>query len=547
MREKSFAACHSHSYLYIYKMHHSSQSTSFMTLLAALLIVCCSLGGTRGDEASRLLHTTTTSSNSSNTRHLQFMGLSSESNMTDAEFWNVLSELGGSPVRAPTAAPIVSTASVNGTTPSSSGNTTNSSDSNNSSHPESSHPLDSNNATTTAMNKDDGSDMDVYNMTSGESPLNTTNASASGNSTNKDDGDDLDGYDPYRVTKVPTASPVSYDPYRVTKSPTASPNSTGVNPWDIVAIPKDKIIQYDPDCPALCMNGGNCVATTHTMEHDNALVVSNAYYCNCTDDYQGVDCRIPYKTCDLGVIDRTVKCFNGGTCIPFLEDPTNVEQAFCDCSTAEREDHRYGGKFCEEPIMEYELCPSYNVPRDSEPIILDQQPQQYCLNGGTCVTPSYGGTVIEPCECKHGFHGLHCELRKAQDGCTLDCQNGAMCRLGNQGPWGSKDNMYCVCPPEFAGITCESSAVLCGSDGLDSELLCLHDSKCIQMQDGTFGCDCTSAHTATSLFAGLKCEHQHTDVCTLDGEIDFLSGRPALAFCVNGGKCSDYIFSVYDE
>jgi hypothetical protein len=84
---------------------------------------------------------------------------------------------------------------------------------------------------------------------------------------------------------------------------------------------------------------GFCVATTHIMEHDTTLVVSNVYYCNCTDNYQEVDCRIPYTTCNLGVIDRTVKCFNGGTCIPFLEDPTNVKQAFYGCLTAERDNH----------------------------------------------------------------------------------------------------------------------------------------------------------------------------------------------------------------
>jgi V-type H+-transporting ATPase 21kDa proteolipid subunit len=62
------------------------------------------------------------------------------------------------------------------------------------------------------------------------------------------------------------------------------------------------------------------------------------------------------------------------------------------------------------------------------------------------------------CKCKHGFHRLHCELHKAEDGCTLDCQNGGMCRLGNQGPSVGIAKQHCS-KDLISVIFCEVTAI----------------------------------------------------------------------------------------
>eukprot|EP00545_Synedropsis_sp_CCMP1620_P011500 CAMPEP_0119014572 /NCGR_PEP_ID=MMETSP1176-20130426/9979_1 /TAXON_ID=265551 /ORGANISM="Synedropsis recta cf, Strain CCMP1620" /LENGTH=673 /DNA_ID=CAMNT_0006967775 /DNA_START=195 /DNA_END=2216 /DNA_ORIENTATION=- len=266
----------------------------------------------------------------------------------------------------------------------------------------------------------------------------------------------------------------------------------------------------------------------------------NGMHCSCPHGWTGITCNRVYNSCD-----GDHKCYNGGACIPGLTDYYGNEQLFCDCSHAMDEDGiPFVGKFCES-ASEMD-CGSEGL---------------YCANGGEC-NPNYPHDGVKPCFCINDFDGPHCEFKASENvpTCTLTCQNGGNCQLGYTttskefhdidhlyqnsddttdpinpdtitGMSGTaEDHMMCVCPPGFGGKLCDVPMDACGSHQ------CYHGGTCIDRTagDGTkkYHCDCSSAETDDSAYAGRFCQYKSTAFCTKT------NNQNGQLFCVNSGQCS---------
>lgn len=62
-----------------------------------------------------------------------------------------------------------------------------------------------------------------------------------------------------------------------------------------------------------CLNGGIC--------HD----LNNGFRCNCTDNYMGTYCQLPFDTC----AKNPGPCLNNGTC---LHKTSSIKDYYCMCS-----------------------------------------------------------------------------------------------------------------------------------------------------------------------------------------------------------------------
>lgn len=119
--------------------------------------------------------------------------------------------------------------------------------------------------------------------------------------------------------------------------------------------------------------------------------------------------------------------------------------------------------------------------------------------------------------------------------CTSACQNDFHCEMNclNNGTCGVNGNgeSFCVCQPNFAGELCEYEGEPCGSN------YCHHSSQCfeISLADGVVEhvCDCTSAYTEDTYYAGEFCQYPSTQFCSESGDPN---GRQ---FCVNNGICPE--------
>jgi hypothetical protein len=186
----------------------------------------------------------------------------------------------------------------------------------------------------------------------------------------------------------------------------------------------------------------------------------------------------------------------------------------------------------------------------------------YCLNQSPCKS-NWQDTPDLPCACADGYAGEHCEFKCAgNDGnvgregcdtsiqfdlCDLECEHSGFCVQGTRAGdpalslieiWADDaQDMYCQCPGNFTGTNCEHEVEVCGND----DHVCLHGSKCKQEDDGSYGCECSSAWTVELLFAGKFCQHHHTDICTPSGVPEFYNGMAIPAFCVNDGICMEAV------
>ena len=117
--------------------------------------------------------------------------------------------------------------------------------------------------------------------------------------------------------------------------------------------------------------------------------------------------------------------------------------------------------------------------------------------------------------------------------CQLKCQNGGYCN------YLSSDNSAllhkfasgsmierCVCPPGYAGLTCEKPVQQCGNP---ADLTCHNGAPCVLTFEGLYVCDCSDAD-AVSSFAGDMCREPATSYC---GQ----GGVQSRGFCTNGGLC----------
>lgn len=165
-------------------------------------------------------------------------------------------------------------------------------------------------------------------------------------------------------------------------------------------------------------------------------------------------CAHKHESC----YDNGHPCYNGGTCIPGLEDTYGTSQYFCDCSNAiDSRGRRYVGKYCE--LNAIEPC--------------DTQGLKFCVNNQTC-SATAESSDIDFCECGTDYEGPHCEFEKDKvPDCDLKCMNGGSCALGIKNYalavlgyndfWANHEEaMHCQCPPGFFGVRCEIAANACG-------------------------------------------------------------------------------------
>ena len=110
--------------------------------------------------------------------------------------------------------------------------------------------------------------------------------------------------------------------------------------------------------------------------------------------------------------------------------------------------------------------------------------------------------------------------------CKKECLNGGNCVIDENG------FATCSCSSTFYGETCQYEGEACGGD------FCHHSSKCLvlSLEEEPFVehiCDCTSAYTEDTYYAGEFCQYASTQFCS---EPNDPNGRQ---FCVNGGQCPE--------
>ena len=337
-----------------------------------------------------------------------------------------------------------------------------------------------------------------------------------------------------QATSANTSSQTTSSPTIVKTGPPVIPTNPPTDPPTTTPSKASSHTNTSWVCPIDCFNNTVCVLGNQTTQghatspvNGSALNIHNqlnvdGYHCACPPGLTGLRCDTPYENCNDGVHI----CYNGGTCMPGLQDEYGNEQLFCNCNTASSQYNnsvRYSGKYCEEEI-------DLNVQNCGEGTV--------CMNGGTCNATS---DPSHPCDCPAGFQGQNCEYVKGTvPDCNLTCLNGGFCRLGV--PYGGVNKYskgkYCQCPPDYYGDRCENKAELCGDD------YCYHGSKCfeIRLSDGTidYVCDCTAAYSTGRYYAGKFCQYPSTTFCT--GAND-PNGRQ---FCTNEGTCPKEAYGACD-
>lgn len=142
------------------------------------------------------------------------------------------------------------------------------------------------------------------------------------------------------------------------------------------------------------------------------------------------------------------------------------------------------GRTCDIPVLDSDYC-------------LFNDPQAFCVQGGSCRNPSAADFELNPCDCPLDFRGKHCEFSSSDGtlGCDLNCGENGVCRNG-QKPINSladqiihetidttlsQNYMYCECLDGFSGVFCDYEYQTCGAM---EQHVCFNDSVCQQI--GTF-------------------------------------------------------------
>eukprot|EP00980_Cylindrotheca_fusiformis_P006245 scaffold1336_cov158-Cylindrotheca_fusiformis.AAC.7 len=296
-----------------------------------------------------------------------------------------------------------------------------------------------------------------------------------------------------------------------------------------------------------CYNGGSCIKTTINSVDGNS---KTEFHCSCEgayDDehrYGGLYCEHKSTTfCSRSNQGDSLAgvhfCSNGGTC-----DEENPQKG-CKCPAG------WTGMSCEFQTNEqsnsgeeeFEACGDLT-----------------CLNGGTCVTTivkdSQGvKTAKQHCDCSSAytdsdiFAGIQCEYKQtsfcSDPGDDISLAN--FCT--NSGTCGDSVLAGCDCPDHFTGFRCEyqkdvddlinqadhpqvmDEFVECGDD------FCYNGGTCepYPLDNGRtdYRCNCETAATNSTLYAGKHCQYEMTSLCT-KGTLDSMDSAD---FCVNNGKC----------
>jgi len=137
--------------------------------------------------------------------------------------------------------------------------------------------------------------------------------------------------------------------------------------------------------------------------------------------------------------------------------------------------------------------------------------QLFCANHGTC-----RDNYLEGCACPAGFSGFSCEYENvSEDPNDADAATNAA------------DVELCGANVCHNGGTCVTSIVT-AADGNEKHQL---------------HCDCSTAATDETAYAGESCQHEASVFCTLpkDG-----AGLGNSLFCVNDGECGDNVLQGCD-
>lgn len=243
------------------------------------------------------------------------------------------------------------------------------------------------------------------------------------------------------------------------------------------------------------------------------------WYCDCPEGMAGLRCNRPYVSC----AGSDHICYHGGKCIDGINETVEADELFCDCSDADYNGTPYVGKYCE--VEGAVQCGDTEI---------------FCTNRGTCKDGFE--ERVHPCNCPSGHRGPHCEFDTGYvPECDLQCENGGECNLGikdydtaihNQF-WALHDGsfQYCDCPEGFFGHTCEVAGEPCGED------TCFNGAHCIETVHSDnqvdFTCDCSTANTEETSYAGEFCENEASTFCSKGDD------QNGQLFCTNGGTCKE--------
>lgn len=181
----------------------------------------------------------------------------------------------------------------------------------------------------------------------------------------------------------------------------------------------------------MCKNGGSC--------YFPSLSDLTNPSCFCKAEYTGNKCEK-----ELNNACSTVKCLNGGTCIP-----KKFDGFACSCP------YGYEGLLCEIDLI------------GCNPTT--------CLNGGSCLKNPHSGAVL--CICPAGYTGGNCQIRVGP--CASNPCFKGYC-------YDVKNGFVCACHSGFTGVLCDKIPNKCEPNP------CLNGGTCAEAEFG-YKCTCLSS------------------------------------------------------
>jgi hypothetical protein len=249
-----------------------------------------------------------------------------------------------------------------------------------------------------------------------------------------------------------------------------------------------------------CVNGGVC------GEKDDDTT------CDCPDGWTGPRCAIHQPKDPAGEECGNVHCLHGGVCMQTQvldSNGNNRLQSYCDCSSANDGKLLYAGTSCQHQSTSLCTRPLLGQESSLEGVL-------FCTNHGTCVASQSDNTVHQGCDCVGAFTGFSCEFEADVDEYYQDAQEEE--DLKQCGEFVCHNGGKCV-------TTIVSASTLDGGGSREIKY-----------------CDCNTAVTKDTSYAGNSCQHPATTYCTEqpDGSLE------GTIFCTNQGSCGDNVLQGCD-